>query len=276
MSMILDALKRSSGSGGLTNAPPGIISEPSDAGAFRGISLVWVMTSLVGVIVITAMLSFWLITGGYFGHGLATDTERPADIIPVNTGSAPAPNLSQEPAVPKQAIPARISSEVAELYTQPERVSKPSPANGDSGSGMTPKAIGQSQASSEGPVESPRTAKDTTDEEITGSEVEQDLDVEAILRRAQQSWGDSQLVPSSTPLLEALSQQQKDRIPTLMYTVHQWATDQPPSVVLNGARLGEGQRVGGFQVREILVDSVILVWGDVEFRLPALNSWINL
>ncbi|MEY2908313.1 MAG: hypothetical protein RLZZ602_836, partial [Pseudomonadota bacterium] len=37
-----------------------------------------------------------------------------------------------------------------------------------------------------------------------------------------------------------------------------------------------GQQSKGFTVKEILEDSVIVTWGGTEFRLRALNSWINL
>jgi hypothetical protein len=73
-----------------------------------------------------------------------------------------------------------------------------------------------------------------------------------------------------------LSQQQKDKIPTLMYSVHDYNTRGESAVVLNGARLKVGQQSKGFTVKEILEDSVIVSWGGAEFRLRALNSWINL
>ena len=48
------------------------------------------------------------------------------------------------------------------------------------------------------------------------------------------------------------------------------------SVELNGKRLLAGQQAGGIEVVEILIDSVILRAGGRDFRLRALNTWVNL
>jgi len=101
------------------------------------------------------------------------------------------------------------------------------------------------------------------------------IDIEEVLRRAQAEMGEAPLTPHSAPLIDRLSQQQKDRIPTLLYTEHNEVAE-PPSVVINGRRLAKGDRLNGFTVVDVLVDSVVMSWGGVEFRLRALNSWVNL
>jgi len=111
---------------------------------------------------------------------------------------------------------------------------------------------------------------------VMDASTEEAVDIESVLRRAQAEIGESLLLPHPTPLLESLSQQQKDKIPTLMYSVHDYTTRGESAVVLNGARLKVGQQSKGFTVKEILEDSVIVTWGGTEFRLRALNSWINL
>ena len=107
------------------------------------------------------------------------------------------------------------------------------------------------------------------------SQEETEIDIEALLTRAQEALGEESLSEHPSPLLEMLSQQQKDNIPTIVYSQHDWNADES-SVVLNGERLNAGQRVGSIRVVEILSDSVVLRWQDIEFRLRALNSWINL
>jgi hypothetical protein len=48
-------------------------------------------------------------------------------------------------------------------------------------------------------------------------------------------------------------------------------------VVLNGKELRPGgQPASGVKVVEILPDSVVLDYRGTEFRLRALNSWVNL
>ena len=108
--------------------------------------------------------------------------------------------------------------------------------------------------------------------DVTDTEV----DVDEVLRRAQAAIGEERLTEYPAPLLESLSQQQKDRIPTVMYRQHDWASAGESSVVLNGQRLQVGGQHNGFRVKAILRDSVVLEWGGTTFRLRALNSWINL
>ncbi|EED34860.1 conserved hypothetical protein [Luminiphilus syltensis NOR5-1B] len=132
---------------------------------------------------------------------------------------------------------------------------------------------------------------DTPDEELTGRDVaqvagdtsppsgeteESPIDLEAILRKAQGELGRPTLAPHPVPLLEDLSQQQKDKIPSVLYTLHDYRSDGTSSLVINGQTVAEGQRVKGFLVKEILTDSAILNWGGVDFRLRSLNSWVNL
>ena len=102
------------------------------------------------------------------------------------------------------------------------------------------------------------------------------IDLVAAIERAAREVGEPNLVPHPTVLLENLSQQQKDQIPTIVYTEHVYAEGVAPSVELNGQRLRPGQRVDGMTVEDILIDSVILRVNGVSFRLRALNTWVNL
>lgn len=102
------------------------------------------------------------------------------------------------------------------------------------------------------------------------------IDIADVVSRVQQALGERPLAPHPTPLIERLSQQVKDRIPTVIYSVHDYRGDGQSAVVLNGQRLSEGKRQDGFTVLEILADSVVLRWNDIDFRLRALNSWVNL
>ena len=118
------------------------------------------------------------------------------------------------------------------------------------------------------------------DDDVAGSQAdaeEQPLDMAELLERAQRELGQSTLEPHPAPLLEDLSQQKKNAIPSIIYLQHDWSgMGSTSSVVLNGTTLSEGQRAGAIAVQEILSDSVILKWRDTEFRLRALNSWVNL
>ena len=102
------------------------------------------------------------------------------------------------------------------------------------------------------------------------------VDFAEILAQAQKELGVQPLVESSEPLLETLSQQTKDQIPSLIYSEHTYSANGRSEVVLNGQSLTERQRVGPFTVVEILPDSVILRWRETQFRVRARNSWINM
>ena len=102
------------------------------------------------------------------------------------------------------------------------------------------------------------------------------IDLVAAIERVAREVGEPSLVPHPTVLLENLSQQQKDQIPTIVYTEHIYAEGAAPLVELNGQRLRPGQRTGAITVEDILVDSVILRVNGVSFRLRALNTWVNL
>lgn len=102
------------------------------------------------------------------------------------------------------------------------------------------------------------------------------IDFADILAAAQEELGVKPLVESSEPLLETLSQQVKDDIPSLIYSEHDYTPSGSSSVTLNGKVLKERQRVGAFTVIEILPDSVVLRWRETQFRVRARNSWINM
>jgi hypothetical protein len=109
-----------------------------------------------------------------------------------------------------------------------------------------------------------------------GSDESAAIDFAEILAQAQKELGVQPLVESSEPLLETLSQQTKDQIPSLIYSEHNYSANGRSEVVLNGQSLTERQRVGPFTVVEILPDSVILRWRETQFRVRARNSWINM
>jgi hypothetical protein len=102
------------------------------------------------------------------------------------------------------------------------------------------------------------------------------IDFADILAAAQEELGVKPLVESSEPLLETLSQQIKDDIPSLIYSEHRYNPAGDSSVTLNGKVVKERQRVGAFTVVEILPDSVVLRWREAQFRVRARNSWVNM
>lgn len=102
------------------------------------------------------------------------------------------------------------------------------------------------------------------------------VDLAKAMENAAREIGELALSPHPSPLLENLSQQQKDQIPMIVYSEHNFAPQGLASVMLNGKRLQSGQRADTVEVIDILKDSVILRVDGIEFRLKALNTWVNL
>ncbi len=107
---------------------------------------------------------------------------------------------------------------------------------------------------------------------------EEPIDIASVLQSARQEMKDATLDEHPVPLLSALSQQVKDDIPTLYYQRHDYSNNTSIStVVMNSKTLKVGGNpVNGVKIEEILPDSVVLSYQGTQFRLRALNSWVNL
>lgn len=107
---------------------------------------------------------------------------------------------------------------------------------------------------------------------------EQQVDIEKMLEHARDEMENTGLVEHPAPFIISLSQNTKNSIPTLLYQRHDYSNNAGrSSVVLNGKTLRVGgSPAAGVKVDEILPDSVVLSYRGTQFRLRALNSWVNL
>ncbi len=107
---------------------------------------------------------------------------------------------------------------------------------------------------------------------------EQPVDIERMLDEARDEIENTGLVEHPAPFVASLSQNTKNTIPTVMYQRHDYTNKAGRStVVLNGKTLKVGGSAApGVKVDEILPDSVVLSHNGTQFRLRALNSWVNL
>ena len=211
----------------------------------------------------------------------------PAPIAPDASSEVADPEQQRRIAALYQSAAANPSDEVVEAAAEREDA----PAQKDSvdasradgvikesaGIAGLPESVGTNPVRSESvDGSSVQGSRDEPGEGEGEAAAEDNLDIAELLRRAQSELGKPVLEPHDAPLLEDLSQQQKDGIPTLMYTLHDWVPGGPSRVVLNDQVLQVDQQHGGFRVEEILSDSVVLNWRGIRFRLRALNSWVNL
>lgn len=87
---------------------------------------------------------------------------------------------------------------------------------------------------------------------------------------------DTQSILASIPLLSQQSLSFQRLIPSIEYSIHAYA-EQGGFVVLNGEKYRTGGRLSSqLRVIAILKDSIVLDFNGKQFRLIALNSWINI
>ena len=299
MSLILDALRRSEDGGVAASPQPALLAEQGGGLGKKWLGVVVLVCAGLGI------AAGWMMRGG------ATDPGEKEQVAPPISGSPSSGDggVSSEPlrddgmsSAPGTALlPSTPLASAADtsFVAAPQNNAGSDAARAEderiaalhqqmwSDAASLGAAEGQGIEQSGAPISAAEEldAPAPSDEEpgITPSNVRSDansiappIDLVAAIERAAREVGEPSLVPHPTVLLENLSQQQKDQIPTIVYTEHVYAEGAAPLVELNGQRLRPGQRTGAITVEDILVDSVILRVRGVSFRLRALNTWVNL
>ena len=196
--------------------------------------------------------------------------QRPLAVVPKEAAAA-APDLPTGERATPSARP--VDASVAALYQR-------SPAATDTPT-ATAIETGESEPESDAAAAVPSAteqAKIMVDGSGAAPRVSEPLDIEAALARARQEMENARLVDHPAPFIQDLSQQRKNAIPTLMYSIHNYsAKPGQSSVMINGKSLRAGANVGkGVKLEEILPESIVLSHQGQQFRLRALNSWVNL
>lgn len=299
MSMILDAIKRSKESETVTDGVPSVDTEhyvPSESNS----RLPWIVAAVSIGLLLTVLLwqaftpdrtSSTAISGNQQSapDELRTQTPTASSSTPEVTESASASEITPPtiasavsaaaptvaaatadglPSIDIRIADTRVQSVVAELPARTVTTS-----GDDERLSALYAAMNQEESLTQ-------TEPEFADSEVSVDDLteadEPRIDFVEILERAQREMGSTPLMESSVPMLDSLSQQTKDQIPSLIYNDHDYQELGESSVLMNGQTVKENQRVGAFVLVEILPDSAILRWRDVEFRLRARNSWINL
>ncbi len=292
MSLILDALRRSEGGGVAPNSRPDLLAEHSG-----GVGRKW----LAGVVLVCVVLGIavgWLMRSGLRDAMQEEQVFAPVARSPSLKHSGAAlepPRVVDMAALPRDEVSASVSDVTGADLSEQTPLSSIAASEENAAERESIAALHQQmwtdaattvRAEGQGPdrndalisadekTGSPATASPRTPS--AAASIAPPIDLVAAIERAAREVGEPSLVPHPTVLLENLSQQQKDQIPTIVYTGHAYAESAVPTVELNGKRLRPGQRVGSVTVEDILVDSAILRVNGVSFRLRALNTWVNL
>ena len=273
MSLILDALNRSRTE---NDQVPGLGTRhdfPADTSPAR----YWILAL---ALLIALLVIAWLL----WDRGVSDE-----DVIPVARVTETAPSTASV----KQHLPATApprTSPVAEaavtVVAEPSPAKEETEAPADTGAPVSAdiSALYVQEPVAEAPptsiateapaAEAKAEEKPVSDDAITESGV----DIEQLVRQAETELENARLAEHSAPFISELSQRTKDTIPSIYYQQHDYSGRQNQSrVVLNGQELkAGGSPASGVKVKEILPDSVVLDYRGTEFRLRALNSWVNL
>ena len=190
------------------------------------------------------------------------------------------PKPVSDPAISLEAAPTPNAGSATTESAEPG----PPPAPTEQIATETPSAVSENSAvtalyqKQDKPLSKTQTSSPPRDARPARVIEEQPVDIESVLRLAQEEVENASLAAHPAPFLASLSQQTKDDIPTIYYQRHDYANQASlSSVVLNGKTLkAGGSPLAGMKVDEILSDSVVLSYRGTQFRLRALNSWINL
>lgn len=285
MSLILDALNRSR-----TEAEPvpGLASEPvflPENESPMAARLPWI--ALVAALLLIAWLLFERMyepseanpprqsaAGGQNETRSAATAETGVDEAISQSSPAPAPKpavaaavKAPPPVVPAVSVPpvaqAQNKRAVDRLYAAPRE----------------PVASAQTAKPSSRKLATAKPGPETASKLKPGSKPRPALNVDEVVQKVQEETRNAKLEAHPAPFIAALSQPKKDAIPTLIYERHDYNSSASgrSSVTINGKTLRKGGNAArGVTVDEILRDSVILKHQGTEFRLRALNSWVNL
>jgi hypothetical protein len=307
VSLILDALNRSRND---TQQVPGLATSYDFGSSPRARG--WRGWLLPGALVIAVLLIIWLLWERSGDQAPAPHAASPAPPpgaaaiapapVPASPPAGPAPAQSPAPAaVPAtQSVPALSTAErgaaaAAGSAPLPGAETPPEPAvevadgsaQGADSASASVAALYRQQQLAQREVPAAASAKKAAGPEVYAAAEpaapearavqEQPIDIGEILEMAEDELENARLAEHPAPFLSALSQQTKDTIPTLLYQAHDYTGRKADSFVLiNGKTLKQGDSSKGVRVDEVLPDSVVLSFQGTQFRLRALNSWVNL
>lgn len=270
MSLILDALNRSRRE---EDTVPGLATQhyaeppPGQAGWRR-------MLPWAGLCVALAVIA-WLLLRGAPGDQppVSTPENAPPAAVAVDRSTGPA----VQPAA-RSAPPATVPAAAPGPVPEPRAALPPSPSDPEVTALYRQPRTDPAPQVAATPSEPRRAPAPQAVAPPVPAAGEEPVDIAKLVEQAESELKNRELEEHAAPFLVELSQHTKDQIPTIYYQRHDYAGDSPRStVVLNGKQLRVGGTAApGVKVVEILPDSVVLSHDGREFRLRALNSWINL
>ncbi|WP_049629961.1 general secretion pathway protein GspB [Cellvibrio sp. pealriver] len=294
MSLILDALNRAESERKNQNAVPDISTlhtphELARISASKGYKWALIVAVLIVFLSFIAAALWWFKRSD--ASLTSTQTEPVAVIEPtVATISVNEQHVSQLPAPTKDALSSVQNQSIAagSVTTTQSTITTSTPAVANANAGAAVSAdVNQLYEAPE--VAAPGIDADINElyaaESSTGSaSVVDPFAAEENISSVVAAETEPDLPPrtfasiTNIPDFNALPWNMRQSIPTITYLRHNFLANGVSSVVINNQTAGVGNiiSVGQFVVQEIYVDGVVLKHGNTQFKLRALNGWINM
>lgn len=251
MSLILDALRKSEAERRRGQVPDLHAELPPrvPAPAAKSLGRVWMLAALAFLLIAAAFAARWWQPDPVAAPAPAKPAQAPPPrpVAPVVASEPVAPSMVQPSPTPMAtAAPhpgSRVepsSAPVAQVEPSPASAPPPQPA-----SRPAPVAVAPPQA--EAPVKMPIAPAMPADSGPTAGAA----------------------APGATLRLADLSPAEREQLPALKISMHMWGpTPGQRFAIIDGARVGQGDRVGEAVVEEIVADGVVLSWHGRRLALP--------
>ena len=267
MSLILDALNRADQERSQEQSAPNLYSAHDSATQYSKPVRRWVIEGIVILLVVVAVV-----------YSLFFQRDVP-----------PAQNIDTETVV-EQAVPKPVAATSATTPATKDTADQ-SAANAVQTPPANVAAAKESVAGETGQAGQAGQAETVTQPSVTDPAIsslyqqQADASVDktpnpeqpAAAAPAPQPVDNSQAILQQIPLLAQMSPRFQNSIPSIDYTVHVYSDSENAGFVnLNGSIRKIGSKIApGLIVIAILKDSVVLDYNGTQFRLLALNSWVN-
>ncbi|HZX76650.1 general secretion pathway protein GspB [Lysobacter sp.] len=251
MSLILDALRKSEAERRRGQVPDLHAELPPRAPATAGTSRSWVWW-MVGSLLVLLIAGAFAMRWWQPGRVAAPVTAAPAEVTPPR---AIAPAITSEPVTP--AVQPLASPEVtAAARPAPKVVQPPSAA-----------PVAQVEAP---PASEPQPASRPAPAAVAPPVAAMPAPVSAApAPTVDPAPSPSPPVSGTTLRLADLSPAEREQLPALKISMHMWGpTPAQRFAIIDGTRVGQGDRVGEAVVEEIVADGVVLSWHGRRLALP--------
>lgn len=260
MSLVSDAHRRANGEMVTTQGPPRSISVSS-----------WAL-SIVLAAAIGSAVTVWFVSTAFTPDSEVVVEPTPTPVIHNAVSSAnPAASGSADSAETRTS--AEPSAALMALYDR-ARAERASFTQRSVESEMTESSMQNATNSAQEPSQSELSVPAQASMTPAG------IDENQLLARAQSLLASSQrdaALASALPLLDSLSDEARNSVPTLLYSAHDYQSQGVSKVMINREWWSEGQQISGIKIIEIREKSTVFETRDgTRFLLPALSSWVNL